>query len=153
MNVRTSLAKTVAVSASALLVYATAPVYAATHAVDTQQASARLVEMAHTRQERVDLFQKALAQPEVRDRAASMGVSADKLANAIPHLTDAELEDLAQRATKVQDVAAGHRRHGANPGLIIFGTALLLTAVVVLAVAAGDDDYYDDYYYDDCGCW
>ena len=152
MNVRTSLAKTVAVGASALLLYATAPAHAATHAVDMQQAATRLVEQAQTRQERIALFQRALAQPEVRDRAASMGVNADKLANTIPHLTDAELDDLAQRAAKVQDVAAGHRRHGANPGLIIFGTALLLTAIVVLAVAAGDDGYYDDYY-DDCGCW
>jgi hypothetical protein len=74
-----------------------------------------------------------------------MGVSAEKLAAAVPHLSDKELQDLSQRASRSKDVVAGH---GGDSAIIILGVVLLLAGIAVL-VAVGDDGYY----YDDCYCY
>ncbi len=150
---RTVLGRTLAAIVSLALVNATAPiVQAAPHLVDPAQMTARLVEQAQSRQAKVELFQQALAAPEVKAKAEAMGLDANKLSQRIPHLSDKELADLSARALRVNDVAAGHHDHGDGSGLIILGVALLIAAVVVLAAAAGDDwDTWDDW--DDCDCW
>ncbi len=157
MNVKTTLGRTFAVTLSLALSQLAAPiVQAAPHLVEKNQMTARLVEQAQSRQEKVELFQKALAQPEVRAQAQAMGINAEKLAKTIPHLSDKELADLSQRATRNQDIAAGHHRHGGggDAALVVLGLALLVAGVIILAAIADDYDYYDDeYYWDDCDCW
>lgn len=120
------------------------------HLVDQSQVARRLLERAKTREERVKLFQEALATPEARQKARSMGADPDRLRAAVPHLTDRELADLSARAAQVKDVAAGH--HGGGNGALILIGVLLLVAGIAVLVAVGNDYYYDDYW-DDCWCY
>lgn len=147
MTARTRLGRTLAAALSLALSPVSLPAAtAAEHLVDAGTLVTRLTQSAKTREETITLFQNALGRPEVRQQARSMGVSADKLAKALPHLSDAELTDLAARAAHVSDVAAGHH---SNDGMAILGLVLLVAAVVVL-LAAGS---YGDGYYDDCFCY
>ena len=120
------------------------------HLVDQSLVARRLLERAKTREERVKLFQEALATPEARQKARSMGADPDRLRAAVPHLTDRELADLSARAAQVKDVAAGH--HGGGDGALILIGVLLLVAGIAVLVAVGND-YYNDDYWDDCWCY
>ena len=120
------------------------------HLVDQSQVARRLLERAKTRQEKVRLFQDALATREAREKARAMGADPDRLRAAVPHLTDRELADLSARATQVKDVAAGHG--GGDGALIMLGILLVVAGIAVL-VAVGDDYSDDDYYWDDCWCY
>lgn len=148
MIARTTLGRTLAVVLSLALPQVSVPVaQAATpHLVDQSQVVARLLDGAKSREEKVKLFQAALATPEATRQAKSMGLSAGKLKAALPHLSDKELEDLSQRAARTKDVAAGY--HG-DDGLVILGIVLLLAGLAVL-VAVGD---YGNYYEEDCYCY
>jgi hypothetical protein len=121
------------------------------HLVDQGQVARRLLERATTRDERVKLFQEALATPEARLKTRALGADPDRLRAAVPHLTDRELADLSARAAQVEDVAAGH--HGGGNGAIVMLGILLLVAGIAVLVAVGDDYYDDDYYWDDCWCY
>jgi pyruvate/2-oxoglutarate dehydrogenase complex dihydrolipoamide acyltransferase (E2) component len=154
MDVKTTAGRTLAVALTVALTGLAVPrVQAAPHLVSPNDMAARLVEQASSRQEKVELFQKALAVPEVREKAKSMGVDAERLSRAIPHLTDQELADLAQRATKAEDVAAGHHGHDGDAALVLIGVALLVAGIIILAAVLDEYDYYDDYYWDDCCYW
>jgi hypothetical protein len=125
-----------------------APEPAAGHLVDQGQVARRLLDGAKTRGERVKLFQDALATPEARAKARSMGADPDRLRAAVPHLSDRELAELSARATQVKDVAAGHG--GSDGALILVGAMLLVAGIVIIAATA---DHYDDGYWDDCWCY
>ncbi|HSD25943.1 MAG TPA: hypothetical protein VLL75_01510 [Vicinamibacteria bacterium] len=127
-----------------------APGLANGHLVDQGQIARRLLERAKTRDERVKLFQEALATPEARQKARALGADPDRLRAAVPHLTDRELADLSARAAHVKDVAAGHG--GGNGALVMLGILLVVAGIAVL-VAVSDDYYHDDYYWDDCWCY
>ena len=60
--------------------------------------------------EGIELFQAALDLPEMRNQARHAGVDTVRLKAAIPHLTDAELADIARRADGLADVTAGSRQ-------------------------------------------
>jgi hypothetical protein len=131
---------------------APAPGLASGHLVDQGQVARRLLERAKTRDERVKLFQEALATPEARQKARSLGADPERLRAAVPHLTDRELADLSARAAQVKDVTAGHGG-GANGAIVMLGILLVVAGIAVL-VAVADDNYYDeDYYWDDCWCY
>lgn len=158
MLARTTWGRALAVWLSVGLVQVAVPAAAAAapapgvrggHLVDQSQVARRLLERAKTRDERVKLFQEALATPEARQKARSLGADPDRLRAAVPHLTDRELADLSARAAQVKDVAAGHG--GGDGALILLGVILVVAGIAVL-VAVGDD-YYDDDYWDDCWCY
>ena len=86
--------------------------------------------MRTTREERVKLFQDALATREAREKARAMGEDPDRLRAAVPHLTDRELADLSARAAQVKDVAAGHG--GTDGALVLLGVLLLVAGIAVL---------------------
>ncbi len=130
---------------------APAPGLANGHLVDQGQVARRLLERAKTRDDRVKLFQEALATPEARQKARSLGADPDRLRAAVPHLTDRELADLSARAAQVRDVAAGHG--GGNGALIMLGVLLVVAGVAVLVAVENDHHYDDDYYWDDCWCY
>lgn len=130
---------------------AAAGVPAAGHLVDQSQVARRLLENATTRQQRVKLFQEALATPEARARARAMGADPERLRAAVPHLSDRELADLSARATQVRDVAAGHGG-GPEGAYVLIGVLLLVAGIAVIA-ASYDGDYYEDDYWDDCWCY
>jgi uncharacterized protein YjiS (DUF1127 family) len=134
-------------------VHAAPPAPGGEHLVNPEQVARRLIENARTREERIKLFQDALAAEPVRQQARAMGADPDRLRAAVPHLTDRELADLAARAEQVKDVAAGHRRHDGTAALIIVGALLLVAGIAVLAVVAHNNDWDDDYWEDDCWCY
>lgn len=149
MIVRTTLGRVLAVSLSIALSQIAAPLAQAAesgHVVAPGTISARLVAQARSRDEKVRLFQDALAKPEVQKQARSMGFSPERLRAAVPHLSDRELQDLSARAGRASDVVAGH---STNDGFVILGLVLLLVGVAVL-VAASSDGYYED---DSCYCY
>jgi hypothetical protein len=155
---RTTFGRTLAVVLSIALSQLAVPLaHAATlppgaaHAVDSQQLSARLTAHAAERAARVRSIQDALDTSEAKEQAQRLGVPVGRLRAAVPHLSDVELKDLSDRATRVKDVAAGHSSHN-NTGLIVLGVTLLVAGLVVIAVAADDDwDDWDDWD-DDCWC-
>jgi hypothetical protein len=130
---------------------APAPGLASGHLVDQGQVARRLLERAKTRDDRVKLFQEALATPEARQKARSLGADPDRLRAAVPHLTDRELADLSSRAARVKDVAAGHG--GGDGALIMLGVLLVVAGIAVLVAVENDHYYDDDYYWDDCWCY
>ena len=143
MIVRTTLGRVLAVSLSIALSQIAAPRAQAAeggHLVAPGTISARLVAQARSHDEKVRLFEDALAKPEVQKQARSMGFSPERLRAAVPHLSDREIQDLSARASRAGDVVAGH---STNDGLVILGLVLLLVGVAVL-VAASSDGYYDD---------
>jgi hypothetical protein len=151
--VRTTLGRVLAVSLSIALSQIAAPLARAAesgHIVAPGTIAARLIAQARSRDEKVRLFQDALAKPEVQKQARSMGLSPDRLRAAVPHLSDKELQDLSARASRTSDVVAGH---SPNDGLAILGLILLLAGLVTLLVVASDDYYDDGYYDDDCYCY
>lgn len=152
MLVRTTLGRTLAVSLSLALSQIAVPAAQAAegptahggsggHLVDPGTVAARLVARAQSREEKVRLFQDALARPEVQKQARSMGFSPDRLRAAVPHLSDRELADLSARAGRAKDVVAGH---SSDDGLVILGLVLLLAGLAVLLAVSGDNGYYDD---------
>ena len=145
MLVRTTLGRTLAVSLSLALSQIAAPAAQAAgpsgHLVDPGTVAARLVARAQSREEKVRLFQDALARPEVQKQARSMGFSPDRLRAAVPHLSDRELADLSARAGRAKDVVAGH---SSDDGLVILGLVLLLAGLAVLLAVSSDSGYYDD---------
>ncbi len=157
MIARTTWGRALAVWMSIGLTQVAAPaVYAATpapdasngHIVDSSQVVRRLLDSAKTRDEKVKLFQDALATKDARAQARARGVDPDRLRAAVPHLTDAELAELSARALQVKDVAAGHH-HDDEGALIVLGVLLLVAGIAIIAATAHDHGYWDD----DCGCW
>jgi hypothetical protein len=144
VNARSTVFRTLAVTLAVSLSQAYAPLALASGSrlVDTRQVSARLAEEAATRQARVALVQSVLDGEATRHQAGVMGLQADRLRAAVPHLSDAELLDLSQRAEKVKDVAAGYH----DDGLAIVGLVLLLAGLAVLVAVSEGDEYYDDCY-------
>ena len=144
---RTTVGRGLAVALSLAVSQIAAPAAqaATTHLVDPGQVVQRLVEGAKSREEKVQLFQRALSTPEARQQAKAMGVDADKLRAGVPHLSDTELQDLSRRAANTKDVVAGHRG-GGDSGLVILGIVLLLAGVALLVALSDYDDYYDDCY-------
>ncbi len=136
----------VSVTQLAVPVAHAAPVSAGNHLVDQNLVARRLLESAQTRDERVALFQAALGTEEARQKARSLGADPDRLRAAVPHLSDAELADLATRAALVeQDVAAGHHHGGPPVGLVVVGVLLVVAGIAVLAAVGDyDDDEWDD---------
>jgi len=133
------------VAAPALYADTPSPVAAPGHVVDPTEMARRLLESARTREQRVKLFQDALATPEARREALARGVDPDRLRTAVPHLTDRELADLSARAMQAKDVAAGHHHHHDDDALIILGVLLLVAGIAVLIATA-----HDHYGYDHC---
>jgi hypothetical protein len=142
---RTTLGRSFALALCVAVSNAAAPAAQAAsgHLVDSRHVVERLIRNARTREEKVKLFQDALATAQARRQAAALGVSAARLARAVPHLSDRELADLSQRATRARDVAAGH---GSNDGMVILGLVLLLAGLAVLVAVSDYGEHYDDCY-------
>lgn len=141
MIARTTFGRILAVALAACVSPAPAALATGSHLVDTRQVAARLAEESAARRARVAQIQDVLERGETRRQAGLLGLDVQRLRAAVPHLSDAELQDLSQRAANVKDVAAGYH----DDALVIVGIVLLLAGLAVL-VAVGDDGYYDDCY-------
>jgi hypothetical protein len=113
------------------------------HMAVTAAVDQRLQAAAELRAERIAEVRAVLATRDAQKEARRHGVAAEKLSSRVATLSDAELGDLAQRATQVKDVVAGHHP---DDSVAIAGLVLLVAALVVLIVVA-DDHYHDCYCY------
>lgn len=153
MNARTPFGRLLALVLSLLvsqLAVPAAQAASAAHVVDPSLVAARLAEQTALRQQRITDLQAFLDGPAAREQARAAGVDVDRVRSAVPHLSDAELADLNQRAAQARDVVAGHRG-GGDAGWIVLGVVLLVAGLAILAAAEYDD--WDDDYYDDCWCY
>jgi hypothetical protein len=139
MRIRSVLSRTLAVFLSVAVSQGFVPIAEAAteHLVDKGAVVDRLLDNAKTRQDKIDLLQKALSRPEVERQAKLMNLDASRLRAAVPHLSDQELKDVTQRVHNARDIAAGYYRD--NDDLVALGIILLIVAVAVLIVA---DNHY-----------
>jgi len=142
-----SLAVVLSLSAShALAPLAQAsPAAAPAHLVTAPEIAGRLGRQAEQRDAQVRQVQQALDLPAAQEAVRARGLDPARVRAAVPHLDDAELQDLSRRAARVSDVAAGH---GGDEGLVILAVVLLVAGLVVLVAAEGDG-----WGWDDCDCW
>ena len=103
----------------------------ADHIVDSGQVGNRLLANAQTRQQRIEVFEKALSSPAAEAQARSLGLDPSRLRAVVPQLSDAELKDISDRAT-AQNISAGYYE---SEGMFFTFFLILLLAVIIIATA------------------
>jgi hypothetical protein len=105
------------------------------HLVDARAAWARLQEAETARQDDLIVVDRALSSPEAQRAARAVGADIGGLRRAAATLEDAELRDLAARASALEaDPAAGVSDNDLRWLLYIF----LIVAIVILVLQAVD---------------
>ena len=108
--------------------------FAADHVVAPSTVRDRLAAAAAERQANLTRVERALTSPKVASVAVRMGVDVERVRSAAGTLTDAELQELAQRAAALDtDPVAGLSRD-VEQLLIIF----LIVAIVILVLKSVD---------------
>lgn len=105
----------------------------ADHLVDSGQVVNRLLTNAQTREQRIAVFEKALSSPVAEAKARSLGLDPSRLRAVVPQLSDAELKDIADRASRAQDISAGYYHE--DEGMFFAFFLILLLAVIIIATA------------------
>jgi hypothetical protein len=104
------------------------------HLVSAAQRDARLVEAPRQRAADLERIHALLARPDAARAVARFGVGTDAIRRAVPLLDDAELHELAVRASALQaDPVAG--RNQSWIFLIVLAVVVVLV-VIVLGVRA-----------------
>ena len=129
---RKSLA--VLAAAAALLSLPAGSVAAADHIATPEAVQSRLSEATAQRAQHVAMVQEALSTPIAQEAAASVGADLDRLRAGVVTLSDAELSDLAARASVLQgDPVAGAltstQRMLVTIGLVLVVIILLLAII------------------------
>jgi hypothetical protein len=122
--------------ASLLIVatFAAIPAFSQDHLVSSEAASVRLAEAAAVRQGRIDLLDRVLSSSKAASAASALGTDIGRLRAALPALSDAELQDLAQRAGALDADPVAGLDDDIRTLLIIF----LIAAIVILVLQAVD---------------
>ena len=122
--------------ASLLIVatFAAIPAFSQDHLVSPEAASARLAEAAAVRQGRIALVDRVLSSSEAASAASAMGTDIGRVRAALPALSDAELQDLARRATALDADPVAGLDDDIRTLLIIF----LIVAIVIMVLKAVD---------------
>src|SRR5574341_287910 len=126
---RKSLASLLVVAA-----FASIPAFPQDHLVSTEAASARLAEAAALRQRQIGLLDRALSSSQAVSAASRLGADIGQVRAALPALSDAELQDLAQRAAALDADPVAGLDDDVRTLLIIF----LIVAIVLLVLKAVD---------------
>jgi hypothetical protein len=127
---RKSLA--VLAAAAAFLLLPVGHAAAADHIVTNDAVQARLSEAATQRAQNVATVQEVLSHPVAAEAAASVGANLDRLRAGVPTLSDAELADLAARASILQtDPVAGLN---SNQRLLVTIALVLVVIILLLAI-------------------
>ena len=128
---RKSLA--VLAAAAAILSLSAVPSVAGDHIVAPDAVQARLAQAADQRAQDLATVQDALSTPLARDAAASVGADLDRVRAGVGTLSNAELSDLAARASALQgDPVAGAMSR--NMRLLVMAALILLIIVLILAI-------------------
>lgn len=100
------------------------------HIVSPAQLSAAMAERAAAQDADRAAIREALARPEVKSVAATMGVDVDRLGGAINSLSAADLAEAASTARQVNDQLVG----GASTIVISTTTIIIALLIVILIV-------------------
>jgi hypothetical protein len=127
---RKSLA--VLAAAAAILILPAAHA-AADHIVTPDAVQSRLSEAATQRAQNVATVQELLSTPAALEAAASVGADLGRVRTGVASLSDAELSDLAARASALQsDPVAGALT--SNQRLLVTIALVLIVIILVLAI-------------------
>jgi hypothetical protein len=104
------------------------------HIINPSQLSAAVADRAAAQDADRAAVRDALARPEVRSVASSMGVDVNRLDNAVATMSGADLERAASTARQVNDQLVG----GASTVVISTTTIIIALLVVILIVLIAD---------------
>ena len=125
---RKSLA--VLAAAAALLIVPAGFAAADDHLATTDAVQARLAEASAQRAQDLATVDTALASPLAQEAAATVGADVNRLRAGVPRLSDAELRDLATRASALQsDPVAGMDRQMRM--LVMIGLVLVIIILLL----------------------
>jgi hypothetical protein len=110
------------------------PATAADHLVSAPAAQERLQETARARRDHQEVVDRVLASPLASSAAAAVGADLGRVRAAMATLSDAELADLAARASALQTDPVAALDSDIKLLLMIF----LIVAIVVLVLQAVD---------------
>jgi len=103
------------------------------HIVTTDAVQSRLAEAATQRAQDVATVQDVLSTPLAQEAAASVGADLDRVRAGVATLSDAELRDLAARASILQsDPVAGAMDR--NMRLLVMAALILIVIILLLKV-------------------
>ena len=103
------------------------------HLVPSTAAQQQLAQDSIEHARDVATIERALSSPRAASAAAACGVSLDHLKAAVPTLSQAEVRDLAARASLVRsDLRAGHGSEDVDDLLVV----LLVVAIVAVVLSA-----------------
>jgi hypothetical protein len=109
------------------------PAPAAEHLVASTAIAEQFDAAAAARQRAVRTVQRVLSTRQAASAAKALGVGVEELRDAVPKLSDRELNELAVRAARLDaDPVSGHLDADANDFLVVF----LLVAIVAVVLAA-----------------
>ena len=122
--------------ASLLIVasFAAIPAFSQDHLVTPEAASARLVEAAASRQGRLAVVDRVLSSRQAASAASALGTDIGRVRAAVSSLSDAELQDLALRASALDRDPVSGLDDDIRTLLVIF----LIVAIVLLVLKAVD---------------
>ena len=104
------------------------------HIINPSQLSAAVADRASAQDADRAAVRDALARPEVRSVASSMGVDVNQLDNAVATMSGADLERAASTARQVNDQLVG----GASTVVISTTPIIIALLVVILIVLIAD---------------
>ena len=120
-----------------LLCYAT-PTTCDDHVVSRQLMEVRLAEATHQRTQSIAILRSFLSGPTGRRAAATVHLNPDSVAARLSALSDQELRDLADRATRLEtDPTAGMSR-GGKIALITLAVVAGVFLILLIYLAACD---------------
>jgi len=122
-----------ALSVAAALAVA-APAFADDHLVSVQAAQQRLQQAEAGRQHDRDVVDRALSSSQAEAAAAAVGADLGRVRAAVGALSDAELAEVAARATALQSDPVAALDSDIRTLLMIF----LIVAIVILVLQAVD---------------
>jgi len=102
------------------------------HVVSPDQLAAAVADHAAAQDADRTAIREALAAPQVRDVAASMGVDAARLASAVDTMNGTDLRQAANAARQVNQQLVG----GASTIVISTTTVIIILLVLILLVVA-----------------
>jgi hypothetical protein len=112
------------------------------HVVSRQLMGLRLAEASQQRAMDITTLRSFLSEPMARRAAAAVHLESDSVAARLSALTDRELRDLADRASRLQVDPHSGRSRAANAVLITLAVVGALFIILAIAIATSDSGPY-----------
>lgn len=109
-----------------------APMLAQNHVVSPADLQKQAVDATQSRERNAEVLNKALGSPAAQKALGAANLDSKQVTNAISHLSDAELAQLASRADNAQNDFAAGRISDRDLLLILVGIAALILIIVAV---------------------